>query len=97
MVECIDLEKINEVFRNEKKRNELFKHLNEEEKVIKIPNEQKNRMYYFLFGLDILITSQTEAINFIFSPDLIINNNEIKVDYSENNVNKIIKIKINID
>ena len=121
MVECIDLEQINEVFRNEKKRNELFKrsneeenviievfrnekkrnelfkHLNEEEKVIKIPNEQKNRMYYFLFGLDILITSQTEAINFIFSPDLIINNNEIKVDYSENNVNKIIKIKINID
>ena len=121
MVECIDLKQINEVFknekkrnelfkcsneeenviievfRNEKKRNELFKHLNEEEKVIKIPNEQKNRMYYFLFGLDILITSQTEAINFIFSPDLIINNNEIKVDYSENNVNKIIKIKINID
>ena len=97
MVECIDLEQIIEVFRNEKKRNELFKHLNEEEKVIKIPNEQKNRMYYFLFGLDILITSQTEAINFIFSPDLIINNNEIKVDYSENNVNKIIKIKINID
>ena len=97
MVECIDLEQINEVFRNEKKRNELFKNLNEEEKVIKIPNEQKNRMYYFLFGLDILITSQTEAINFIFSPDLIINNNEIKVDYSENNVNKIIKIKINID
>ena len=121
MVECIDLEQINEVFRNEKKRNELFKcsneeenviievfrnekkrnelfkHLNEEEKVIKIPNEQKNRMYYFLFCLDILITSQTEAINFIFSPDLIINNNEIKVDYSENNVNKIIKIKINID
>ena len=121
MVECIDLKQIIEVFknekkrnelfkcsneeenviievfRNEKKRNELFKHLNEEEKVIKIPNEQKNRMYYFLFGLDILITSQTEAINFIFSPDLIINNNEIKVDYSENNVNKIIKIKINID
>ena len=97
MVECIDLKQINEVFKNEKKRNELFKHLNEEEKVIKIPNEQKNRMYYFLFGLDILITSQTEAINFIFSPDLIINNNEIKVDYSENNVNKIIKIKINID
>ena len=97
MVECIDLKQINEVFRNEKKRNELFKLLNEEEKVIKIPNEQKNRMYYFLFGLDILITSQTEAINFIFSPDLIINNNEIKVDYSENNVNKIIKIKINID
>ena len=97
MVECIDLKQIIEVFKNEKKRNELFKHLNEEEKVIKIPNEQKNRMYYFLFGLDILITSQTEAINFIFSPDLIINNNEIKVDYSENNVNKIIKIKINID
>ena len=97
MVECIDLKQINEVFKNEKKRNELFKNLNEEEKVIKIPNEQKNRMYYFLFGLDILITSQTEAINFIFSPDLIINNNEIKVDYSENNVNKIIKIKINID
>ena len=34
MVECIDLEQINEVFKNEKKRNELFKCSNEEENVI---------------------------------------------------------------
>ena len=34
MVECIDLEQIIEVFINEKKRNELFKRSNEEEKVI---------------------------------------------------------------
>ena len=64
MVEYIDLKQIIEVFRNEKKRNELFKLLNEEEKVIKIPNEPKNRIYCFLYVLDILITSQTEEINF---------------------------------
>ena len=49
MVECIDLEQIIEVFRNEKKRNELFKRSNEEENVIILffQNLTKKVEYYY--------------------------------------------------